>query len=113
MHDVTQSVCSCAKRVTCTVLMQMLVDVFAPEFRNPKNIHLRNFFVILPPLVKYFVKFSVSHCRRFVAPCSHSGAAMAQCSRSFKVIEDSDPGNTILLPLWPLDVLADVSNAIR
>ena len=29
----------------------MLVDVFAPEFRNPKNMHLRNFFVILPPLV--------------------------------------------------------------
>lgn len=30
----------------------MLVDVFAPEFRNPKNMHLRNFFVILPPLVR-------------------------------------------------------------
>ena len=32
-------------------LLQMLVDVFAPEFRNPKNMHLRNFFVILPALV--------------------------------------------------------------
>lgn len=30
----------------------MLVDVFSPEFRNPKNMHLRNFFVILPPLVR-------------------------------------------------------------
>lgn len=34
------------------ILFQMLVDVFAPEFRNPKNMHLRNFFVILPPLVR-------------------------------------------------------------
>ena len=34
----------------------MLVDVFAPEFRNPKNMHLRNFFVILPPLVRDLFK---------------------------------------------------------
>lgn len=26
--------------------------MFAPEFRNPKNMHLRNFFIILPPLVR-------------------------------------------------------------
>ena len=36
---------------TSGVGFQMLVDVFAPEFRSPKNMHLRNFFVILPPLV--------------------------------------------------------------
>uniref|UniRef100_K1RD46 B box-type domain-containing protein n=1 Tax=Magallana gigas TaxID=29159 RepID=K1RD46_MAGGI len=35
-----------------TEYFKMLVDVFAPEFRNPKNMHLRNFFVILPPLVR-------------------------------------------------------------
>lgn len=29
----------------------MLVDVFAPEFRSPKNMHLRNFYIIVPPLV--------------------------------------------------------------
>ena len=34
-----------------TEYFQMLVEVFAPEFRNPKNMHLKNFFVILPPLV--------------------------------------------------------------
>ncbi|CAG2204054.1 MRT43 [Mytilus edulis] len=33
-----------------TEYFKMLVDVFAPEFRNTKNMHLRNFFVILPPL---------------------------------------------------------------
>ena len=32
----------------------MLVDVFAPEFRRPKNIHLRNFYIIVPPLVSIF-----------------------------------------------------------
>lgn len=36
-------------------MLQMLVDVFAPEFRNPKNMHLRNFFVILPPLVREWI----------------------------------------------------------
>ena len=36
-----------------TEYFKMLLDVFAPEFRNPKNMHLRNFFVILPPLVSW------------------------------------------------------------
>ena len=35
-----------------TEYFKMLVDVFAPEFRNPKNMHLKNFFVIMPPLVR-------------------------------------------------------------
>jgi len=35
----------------CVECWQMLVDVFASEFRNPKNVHLKNFFIILPPLV--------------------------------------------------------------
>lgn len=39
----------------CFCTLQMLVDVFAPEFRNPKNMHLRNFFVILPPLVRELI----------------------------------------------------------
>lgn len=34
-----------------TEYFKMLVDVFAPEFRRPKNIHLRNFYIIVPPLV--------------------------------------------------------------
>ena len=28
------------------------MDVFAPEFRGAKNMHLRNFYVIVPPLVR-------------------------------------------------------------
>ncbi|XP_067685139.1 WASH complex subunit 4-like isoform X2 [Haliotis asinina] len=43
-----------------TEYFKMLVDVFAPEFRNPKNMHLRNFFVILPPLTVNFVEHSIS-----------------------------------------------------
>lgn len=49
----------------------MLVDVFAPEFRDSKNIHLSNFFVILPPLVgdiilaSQFTKFACLSCARY------------------------------------------------
>lgn len=32
-------------------VLQLLVDVFAPEFRESKNMHLRNFYAIIPPLV--------------------------------------------------------------
>ena len=31
--------------------LQLLVDVFASVFRNPKNRHLQNFYMIVPPLV--------------------------------------------------------------
>jgi len=39
-----------------TEYFQMLVNVFAPEFRNPANIHLRNFYMIVPPLTVNFVE---------------------------------------------------------
>ena len=29
-----------------------IFDVFAPEFRDAKNIHLRHFYIIVPPLVR-------------------------------------------------------------
>jgi WASH complex subunit 7 len=38
-----------------TEYFKLLVDVFAPVFRNPKNIHLKNFFIIVPPLTLNFV----------------------------------------------------------
>lgn len=34
-----------------TEYFKMLVAVFAPEFRSVKNMHLRNFYMIVPPLV--------------------------------------------------------------
>eukprot|EP00057_Strongylocentrotus_purpuratus_P007399 XP_011661873.1 PREDICTED: WASH complex subunit 7 [Strongylocentrotus purpuratus] len=43
-----------------TEYFKMLVDVFSPEFRNPKNMHLRNFYTILPALTLNFVEYSVS-----------------------------------------------------
>lgn len=43
-----------------TEYFKMLVDVFAPEFRRPKNIHLRNFYIIVPPLVS-ILKLEVSY----------------------------------------------------
>ena len=32
-------------------LLQLLVDVFSPVFRTPKNRHLQNFYMVVPPLV--------------------------------------------------------------
>lgn len=35
-----------------TEYFKILVDVFANEFRGKKNLHLKNFYVIVPPLVR-------------------------------------------------------------
>ncbi|ESO99519.1 hypothetical protein LOTGIDRAFT_113446 [Lottia gigantea] len=57
-----------------TDYFKMLVDVFSPEFRNPKNMHLRNFFVILPPLTLNFVEHSIS-CKEKMNRKNKVGAA--------------------------------------
>ncbi|XP_052780074.1 WASH complex subunit 4-like isoform X2 [Mya arenaria] len=57
-----------------TEYFKMLVDVFAPEFRNPKNMHLRNFFVILPPLTVNFIEHSIS-CKEKMNRKNKIGAA--------------------------------------
>lgn len=45
-----------------TEYFKMLVDVFAPEFRSAKNMHLRNFYMIVPPLVS--AKIPAAYRRR-------------------------------------------------
>ena len=40
--------CAACALVLC---FQLLVDVFSPEFRGDKHKHLRNFYMIVPPLV--------------------------------------------------------------
>ncbi|XP_053377942.1 WASH complex subunit 4-like isoform X3 [Mercenaria mercenaria] len=57
-----------------TEYFKMLVDVFSPEFRNPKNMHLRNFFVILPPLTVNFIEHSIS-CKEKMNRKNKIGAA--------------------------------------
>ena len=39
-----------------TVYFRMLVDVFTTSFRDPKNQHLKNFHMIIPPLTLNFVE---------------------------------------------------------
>lgn len=39
-----------------TEYFKLLVDVFSPVFRNPKNVHLKNFYIIVPPLTLNFVE---------------------------------------------------------
>lgn len=43
-----------------TEYFKMLVAVFAPEFRSAKNMHLRNFYMIVPPLVSLRLFICVS-----------------------------------------------------
>ncbi|XP_055882277.1 WASH complex subunit 4-like isoform X2 [Biomphalaria glabrata] len=57
-----------------TEYFKILVDVFAPEFRNSKNMHLRNFFVILPPLTINYVEHSIS-CKEKMNRKNKVGAA--------------------------------------
>jgi WASH complex subunit 7 len=39
-----------------TEYFKMLVSVFADEFRNEENMHLKNFYIIIPPLTINFVE---------------------------------------------------------
>uniref|UniRef100_A0A8C9MI81 WASH complex subunit 4 n=1 Tax=Serinus canaria TaxID=9135 RepID=A0A8C9MI81_SERCA len=57
-----------------TEYFKMLVDVFAPEFRSMKNMHLRNFYIIVPPLTLNFVEHSIS-CKEKLNKKNKSGAA--------------------------------------
>jgi len=43
-----------------TDYFKMLVAAFAPEFRNVNNVHLRNFYMIIPPLTLSFVNYMLS-----------------------------------------------------
>ncbi|XP_031762922.2 WASH complex subunit 4 isoform X2 [Galleria mellonella] len=42
-----------------TEYFKLLVDVFAPVFRNPKNVHLKNFYIIVPPLTLNFIEHMI------------------------------------------------------
>uniref|UniRef100_A0A671RBR3 WASH complex subunit 7-like n=1 Tax=Sinocyclocheilus anshuiensis TaxID=1608454 RepID=A0A671RBR3_9TELE len=57
-----------------TEYFKMLVGVFAPEFRSVKNMHLRNFYMIVPPLAVNFVEHSIS-CKEKLSKKNKVGAA--------------------------------------
>ncbi|XP_051918259.1 WASH complex subunit 4 [Hippocampus zosterae] len=57
-----------------TEYFKMLVEVFAPEFRRAKNMHLRNFYMIVPPLTVNFVEHSIS-CKEKLNKKNKTGAA--------------------------------------
>ncbi|XP_020600408.1 WASH complex subunit 4-like, partial [Orbicella faveolata] len=57
-----------------TEYFKLLVDVFAPEFRGSKNMHLRNFYVIVPPLTLNFVEYMLS-CKEKLNKKNKIGAA--------------------------------------
>ncbi|KPP68340.1 hypothetical protein Z043_112994, partial [Scleropages formosus] len=57
-----------------TEYFKMLVGVFAPEFRSVKNMHLRNFYMIVPPLTVNFVEHSIG-CKEKLNKKNKGGAA--------------------------------------
>uniref|UniRef100_A0A673GME4 WASH complex subunit 4 n=1 Tax=Sinocyclocheilus rhinocerous TaxID=307959 RepID=A0A673GME4_9TELE len=57
-----------------TEYFKMLVGVFASEFRSVKNMHLRNFYMIVPPLTVNFVEHSIS-CKEKLNKKNKVGAA--------------------------------------
>ncbi|KAI1883407.1 hypothetical protein AGOR_G00231120 [Albula goreensis] len=57
-----------------TEYFKMLVGVFSPEFRSVKNMHLRNFYMIVPPLTVNFVEHSIS-CKEKLNKKNKGGAA--------------------------------------
>ncbi|XP_077067097.1 WASH complex subunit 4 [Siphateles boraxobius] len=57
-----------------TEYFKMLVGVFAPEFRSVKNMHLRNFYMIVPPLTVNFVEHSIG-CKEKLNKKNKVGAA--------------------------------------
>ncbi|KAJ7376535.1 hypothetical protein OS493_033991 [Desmophyllum pertusum] len=57
-----------------TEYFKLLVDVFAPEFRESKNMHLRNFYAIIPPLTLNFVEYMLS-CKEKLNKKNKVGAA--------------------------------------
>ncbi|XP_027049103.1 WASH complex subunit 4-like [Pocillopora damicornis] len=57
-----------------TEYFKLLVDVFAPEFRDSKNMHLRNFYVIVPPLTLNFVEYMLS-CKEKLTKKNKIGAS--------------------------------------
>ena len=56
-----------------TEYFKMLVAVFAAEFRSAKNMHLRNFYMIVPPLVSTESFFVCQLCSYASAPATASG----------------------------------------
>jgi WASH complex subunit 7 len=57
-----------------TEYFKLLVGVFAPVFRDPKNMHLRNFHIIVPPLTINFVEHSIT-CKEKMSKKNKVGAA--------------------------------------
>ncbi|XP_063053067.1 WASH complex subunit 4 [Engraulis encrasicolus] len=57
-----------------TEYFKMLVGVFSPEFRSVKNMHLRNFYMIVPPLTVNFVEHSIG-CKEKLNKKNKGGAS--------------------------------------
>lgn len=54
--------------------MQLLINVFVPVFRNPQNVHLKIFYMIVPPLTINFVEHSLT-CKDRINKKNKTGAA--------------------------------------
>lgn len=69
---------------------QLLVDVFAPALQDKKNSHLKNFYLIIPPMTINFVESSLAakdnmnKKNKSRAAFTDDGFAMGKCSTGRK-----------------------------
>ena len=59
-----------------TDYFKILVNVFAEEFRTNKNVHLRNFYIILPSLTLSYVEFMIGSKEK-INKKNNTGAAFS------------------------------------
>ncbi|KAF2888461.1 hypothetical protein ILUMI_17712 [Ignelater luminosus] len=83
LQDSTKKVIECFKRdinnlvdnfEEATEYFKLLIKVFTPVFRNPQNIHLKNFYIIVPPLTINFVEH-LFICKERLNKKNRAGAA--------------------------------------
>lgn len=67
-----------------TEYFKMLVDVFAPEFRSAKNMHLRNFYMIVPPLVSITISAAL-----MPSPCQPAALCKRRVPQTVNFVEHS------------------------
>lgn len=84
--DLDEAIGNLADKITDgTNYFKLLVDVFAPVLRDPKNNHLRNFYVIIPSLMINFVDYFVGAKESMIKKNSNTTTACCFTDDGFAI----------------------------